>query len=153
MRYSKDIAYLLFWELWECLIILIKIIVLVYRKLLCLSACKKSTSPVTSFLRYCRDIVNLLFWALWACIATHTQNDTINCRKNSSLFASKKSTSFPIFFWIYSKYMQTSYFDYFGHGWSRSLKIIKSACRKLWCLFNYAKNKLHHSFLPWDITF
>ena len=34
------------------------------RKLWYLSACKKSTSSLTSFLRYCEDIANLLFWEL-----------------------------------------------------------------------------------------
>ena len=41
LRYWKDIASLLFWELWECLTITIKITVSVCSKLSCLSACKK----------------------------------------------------------------------------------------------------------------
>ena len=41
LRYCKDIVNLLFWELWECLTIPIKIIVSICSKLLCLSACKK----------------------------------------------------------------------------------------------------------------
>ena len=35
----------------------------------CLSACKKLTSSLTSFLRYCKEIANLLLWAIWACLA------------------------------------------------------------------------------------
>ena len=41
LRYCKDIGNLLFWELWECLTIPIKIIVSICRKLSRLSACKK----------------------------------------------------------------------------------------------------------------
>ena len=44
LRYCKGIVNLLFWELWECLTIPIKIIVSLCSKLSCLSACKKSTS-------------------------------------------------------------------------------------------------------------
>ena len=49
-----------------------KIIALTCRKPSCSSACKKSTSSLTSFVRYCREIANLLFWVLWACLATNT---------------------------------------------------------------------------------
>ena len=66
------IANLLLWELWECLTIPIKIILSICSKLSCLSACKKSTSSLNSFLRYCKEIANLLFWVIWACLATHT---------------------------------------------------------------------------------
>ena len=62
--YCKDIANLLFWELWECLTIPIKIIVSICRKPSCLFACKKSTSSITSFLRYCKEIANLT-WSPW----------------------------------------------------------------------------------------
>ena len=56
LRYCKDIANLLFWELWECLTIPIKIIVSICSKLSCLSACRESTSSLTSFLRYILQI-------------------------------------------------------------------------------------------------
>ena len=68
LRYCKDIANLLFWKLWECLTIPIKIMVLICSKLSCLSACKKSTSSLTSFLWYCRKIANLLYRVIWACL-------------------------------------------------------------------------------------
>ena len=42
------------------------------RKFSCLSACKKSTSALASFLRYCKGIVTLLFSVIWACLATFT---------------------------------------------------------------------------------
>ena len=47
---------MLFWGLWECLTILIKIIISIFRKLSCLSVCKKSTSSFISFLRHCKEI-------------------------------------------------------------------------------------------------
>ena len=65
LRYCEEIANLLFCELWECLIIPIKIITSICWKLSCLSACKKSTSLLTSFLKYCKEIENSLFWVLW----------------------------------------------------------------------------------------
>ena len=71
LRYCKDIANLLFWELWECLTIPIKIIVSICSMLSCLSASKKSTSSFIYFLQYCREIANLLFWSICACLATH----------------------------------------------------------------------------------
>ena len=41
LRYCKDIANLLFWELWECLAIPIKMILSICSNLSCLSACQK----------------------------------------------------------------------------------------------------------------
>ena len=52
MRYCKDITNLIFWELWKCLTIPIKIILSICSKPSCLSACKKSTSLLNPFLRY-----------------------------------------------------------------------------------------------------
>ena len=54
MGYCKDIANLLFWELWECLTIPMKIIVPVCSKLPCLSSC-----------------TNILFWIISTCLGTH----------------------------------------------------------------------------------
>ena len=44
-----------------------KVLKQTFRKLWCLSACKKSISS-TSFLRYCKDIANSLFWDFWECL-------------------------------------------------------------------------------------
>ena len=49
LRYCKNITNLLFWELWECLTIPIKIIVSICSMLSCLSVCKKSTSSLICF--------------------------------------------------------------------------------------------------------
>ena len=66
LRYCKDITNLLLWVIWECLIMPInndgktlqkklmpKVFRSTCRKLWYLSACKKSTSSLTSFLKYC----------------------------------------------------------------------------------------------------
>ena len=65
LRYCKDIANLLFWELWECLAISINITLSICSKLSCLYACKKSTSSLNYFLRHCKEIANLLSWVIW----------------------------------------------------------------------------------------
>ena len=67
-----------------------KIIPSIYRKLSCLSACKKLTSSFTFSLRYYKDIANLLFWVLWACLAMHTHSDTINLKKNFTFINKQK---------------------------------------------------------------
>ena len=72
LRYFKDIANLLFWKLWECLTISIKIILSICSKLSCLSVCKKWTLTLNSFLGYCKEITNLLFRVIGTCLATHT---------------------------------------------------------------------------------
>ena len=68
------------------MLISIKIIVSICSKPLCLSAWKKSTSSLTSFLRYCNKIANLLFWVLWACL----KNDSINLQKTSMFICMPK---------------------------------------------------------------
>ena len=61
-RYCQDIANLLFWELWECLTISIKIALAICSKLSCLSTCKKSTLSPNSFLTYWKEIANGHAW-------------------------------------------------------------------------------------------
>ena len=81
-----DIVNLLFWELWKCLIISIKIIVSICSKFSCLPACKKSTSSFTFYLRYCREMANVLFWVNWACLAKHTFDNYQQGKINSILY-------------------------------------------------------------------
>ena len=114
LRYCKDIANLLFWELWECLTIPIKIIVSICSMLSCLSACKKSTSSFIYFLRYCREIANLLFWSICTCLATHTYPKMRNCWnykwqyhfEETLTFISRQKMNFilHIFFTILQRY-------------------------------------------------
>ena len=51
LRYCKDIANLAFWEFWECLTILFKIILSICSKLSCLSVCKKINFITQFFLK------------------------------------------------------------------------------------------------------
>ena len=77
MTYCKDVANLLFWEVWECLNIPIKTIVLICTQLSCLSGCKNSSSLLNCFLRCCKEIASLLFWVIWAWTQhTHTHTHT-----------------------------------------------------------------------------
>ena len=48
------------------------------RKLLCLSAGKKTTSLLMLFHVFPQRYVNFLFWIIWASLAMHIQNDSIN---------------------------------------------------------------------------
>ena len=95
LRYCKDIAHLLLWVFWECLIMPInydsialqetlipKLLKSTCRKLWCLSACKENEnendSLLSSFLTYCKGIANLLFWELPECLTTLIKNHSIN---------------------------------------------------------------------------
>ena len=75
-------------------------------QLWCLSACKKWTPSLTSFLRYCKDIADLLLWVLWECLIMSINNDSVllqrilkskvlksTCRKLACWSVLKKSTS------------------------------------------------------------
>ena len=73
------------------------------RKLWCLSACKKSTSSLTSFLRYCKDITNLLFWEFWECLTIPIKIIVSIYSMLSCLSACKKLTSSFIYFLRYCR--------------------------------------------------
>ena len=73
LRYCTGIINLLFWELWKCLTISIKIIVSICSKFSCLLASKKSTSSFIFFLRYYREIANVLFLVIWAYLCVYLQ--------------------------------------------------------------------------------
>ena len=103
LRYCKDITNSLFWELWECLIMHItnhnitlqetlmpKVLISTRRKLWCLSASKKSTSSLTSFLRYCEDITNLLFLRTLEMLGHPHQNHSINLQQAFMLICMQK---------------------------------------------------------------
>ena len=114
---------------------------------LCLSAEKKSASSndsssssetVDSFIsfikwhlnfRYCTCFEQGIPWLSgnWR-LQIHSKRvcDTI---KTYNQFQS------PTFFWRYSKDIQASYFEYFGHAWLHIPKMILSTCRKLQCLY------------------
>ena len=85
----KDIVNLLFWKLWECLIIPIKIIVPIY-KLSCLSACKILNLSLTFLFRYCKKITKLLFCLIWANLSPHIYNDNTNLKKTLTFICRQK---------------------------------------------------------------
>ena len=68
------------------------------RKLWHLSASKKWTSYLTSFLRYCKDIGNLLLWELWECLTIFIRNHSINLQETFMLICMQKTIFIPNFF-------------------------------------------------------
>ena len=107
LKYCKDIENLLFWELWECLIIPIKIILPIISKLPCLSECKKLTSSLNSFSRYCFGYSG----NAWLCKPKVILS---KCRKLHCSFVSKEVTSPSMLFWRYCKDVQTYFLGTLG---------------------------------------
>ena len=69
LNYCKDIADLLFWELWECLAIPIKNHIINLQETF-VRICMLQINFITHFfLRYCKETAILLFWVHWACFA------------------------------------------------------------------------------------
>ena len=64
---------------------MLKVLKSIYGKVWCLSACKSSTSSLTSFLRYCKDIANLLFSELWEWSTISIKNHSINLQETFML--------------------------------------------------------------------
>ena len=52
-----------------------------------------------------------------------------------------------MFFWRYCKYMQTSYFGYFGHAWLCTPKMIVSTCKTVMFFCMPKINLIIHFFL------
>ena len=102
LRYCKEIANFLFWELWECLNMAIKIIVSICSKLSCLSACKNQLHH-TFFLRHWKEIANLLFSIIWACLVMTPKMIASIWRNLRRVFAGKKLTSSFTLFLRYCK--------------------------------------------------
>ena len=129
----------------------------------CLFACQKWTPFLTSFLRYCKNIANLLLWVLWECLIMPVNNDSITlketlvpkvlkstCRKLWCLSACKKSTSSNFFFDIV-KTLQTCYFGNFGNAWASLLKSFHQFVARF-NVYLQAKNQLHSPFFSGDIA-
>ena len=66
--------------------------------LICLSACKKSTSSFRSFSRYYKEFATLLFWVLWTCLATASKNDVISLYKTLIFIFMQKIKLIPHLF-------------------------------------------------------
>ena len=74
------------WELWTHLTISLRNGNTNLQVLWCLSACKKWTPSLVSFLNYCKNIANLMLWVIWECLAMYMINHKIKLQ-------AKKSTS------------------------------------------------------------
>ena len=110
----------------------------------CLSACKKSTSSLPTFLRYCKDITHLLFQVFSTCLAMNSKNDTTSLQKILCLASCQKS--YLSFFKHYKLVLQICYFGYNGHAWPHKAKAIAPTCRKLWYLSANKKSTWYFNF-------
>ena len=115
----------------------------------CLSACKKSTSSLTSFLRYCKNIANLLFWKLWECLTIPIKNHSINFQETFMLICMQQITHSLTFFLRYCKEISSLLFWVI---WASLVtpKKIESIWRNFWCLF---ASKKRTSFFPFSLRY
>ena len=118
LRYCKDIAACYFGNFGNPWLSPSKNIAWLCRKRSCLFAYKESSSSLTSFLIYCREIWNLLFWVIWVCLATR------NFKKPSMFICRQKTTSSFMFSLRCCKDIAICYFEYFGHAWLCTPKVI-----------------------------
>ena len=82
LRYCKNITNFLFSVLWICLATSTENNNPNLQKCWCLSACKKRTPFLTSFLRYWKVIANcLLLWEFWECLIIPISNDSITLQE------------------------------------------------------------------------
>ena len=110
-RYRKDIENLLFWELWECLIIPIKIMVSIYSKL---------------------SSLNQLHHFFYKIVQTNSKPVILGNLAMPGTYLQAKNQVHPSRFrWYIAKILQTCYFEYFEHARLRTPKVILSSCRKL----------------------
>ena len=99
MRYCKDIVHLLFWKLWECLTIPIKIIVWICSNLLYLSACKKVPFITHFFLKILQRNSKLVILCNLS-MTGHTPKLIVSVWGSIwHLSTGKKSTSSSMLFW------------------------------------------------------
>ena len=124
----------------------------------CIINCKTSFEPgraikslpsfLSSFLRCHKDIANLAgyFGHPWP---NPSKIILSTCKTLSCLSARKTSASLLSSFLRYCKTLRT-YFAYFWHIWPHSSKIVVSYKKN--CPAHCNKNKLHPSFLSWDIA-
>ena len=152
MRCCKDIANLLIWELWECLIMLIKIILSICRKLSFWSACKKSTSSLNYFPRYFKEIANLLLWVIWAFLVTHTKNDNSNLRKPVK-FICRWNIKFilHVFLEILQRFCKLVVLGTLGMPGYASIKWYYQLVENF-CVYLQAKNQVHPLCFSGDIA-
>ena len=109
-RYCKDIANLLLWVLWECLIMTIIMIVWTCRKLWYPNCWNQyvgnsdiypHAEKKNQFSRFCKDMQTRYFGNFWNACPFPSKIIVSICRKLSCLSACKKSTSSLISFLQY----------------------------------------------------
>ena len=83
--------------------------------------------------------------------AHHDQLMVLPYRIISCLTPCKKSTSSLFSFLRFCKDIRHLLFQYFGHAWLWTVKIILPACRKLLCLSS-SKKPFYPSLLSWNFT-
>ena len=123
-----------------------KVLKLTCRKLWCLSACKKSTSSLTSFMRYYKGIANFLFWEFWESLSIPIKNHCINFKENFMLICMQKinfiSNVFLEIFQRNSKLVILGHLGMLGHTHIKW----KYQFLKISDVYLQAKNQLH----PWQ---
>ena len=128
---------------------MLKVLELTCGKFWCLSACKKSTSSLTSFLRYCRHCKLAIgnFGNAWL---SPSKVIVSICRELSCLDACNKSTSSLTFFLRYCKKIANLLFWVIWACLVTPIMIV-SIWTNLWCLSASKKQLLSFHF-PWDIA-
>ena len=76
--YCKNITNFLFWILGTCLATFTEKDNINLWKLWRLSACRKQSPFLTSFMKCCKYIANLLLWVIWKCLIMPINNDNTN---------------------------------------------------------------------------
>ena len=110
-----DITDVLFWVCWAYLAVTVKNDSINSGSLLCLPACKKSNSFLTSIVRYQNDnaILPAYFGHAWP---NPSKKIVWTYKKLWCLLSCKRSISSLTSFLRYCKGMDTSYFQYFKHA-------------------------------------
>ena len=130
LRCWKSIANLLFWELWECLTISIKIKASTWRNLIYLQA-KINFIPhvFLEILQICCKLVILGTSGMTG--YTHPKRYYLHHLVENFRACLQAKNQFFMLSWKYCKDIHTSHFRYFGHAWLHKPEIIVSTCRKL----------------------
>ena len=129
-----------------------KITVSICKKLSCLSACKKTTSPLTSFFKFCKEIANLLFGYLEHAWLRIPKVIISTRRKLLRLSACKKNQLHsPCFSGDTAKICKLLTLGTLGML-TTHLKWQYPLVENI-DVYLHAKRRLHHSLLSSDITF
>ena len=132
LRYCQEIANFLFCEVWKCLTISIKTIVLICRKPSCSSACKKISFIIPVFCKILQRNSKLVISGNLSMHGHTHLKWSFQFEGNFNVYLkAKKSTSSIHFLWDIGNILQTCYLRYFGNVWLCTPKLIISTRRKL----------------------